>query len=239
MRAQFIFGGIMLKNIILSSSIILATVGAAQALTPAFPDGRPMSQVVDKESYLLNIVQQNRYIEAAISSAVRPIRLYDIDGDGLDQADLENVMNAARARVTAVRIQQWMPYDLNGDSKITRKEVEILERLQSERGSNRGHASEFDKADIDGDGTITLDELRSVDGGEFRAHMHAFGNVDTGGAMGLDANGDGKVTIEEATEAVKATFARFDTNGDGYIDAKEMSAAYAAVQNRRPRGQNF
>lgn len=232
----------MLKNIILSSSIILATVGAAQALTPAFPDGRPMSQVVDKDSYLLNIVQQNRYIEAAISSAVRPIRLYDIGGDGLDQADLDNVMNAARARVTAARIQQWMPYDLNGDGKITRKEVEITERLQNSGGRGSNGASRvngFEQADIDGDGVITLEELRTVEGGEHRAHMHAFGNLDTGGVMGLDANGNGKVTIEEATEAVKATFARFDTNGDGYIDAKEMSAAYAAVQNRRPRGQNF
>lgn len=198
-----------------------------------------MSQVVDKDSYLLNIVQQNRYIEAAVSAAVRPIRFYDIDGDGLDQADLDNVTNAARAQVAAMRMQQWARYDLNGDGKITRKEVEIIERLQnsnSGRGSNgEGNRNGFDRADIDGDDVITMDELRAVDGSELHGHMNSFGgSANIGGVMDLDKDKDGKVTVDEATEAVKTTFARFDTNGDGVIDTKEIAAAYNAVQNRRP-----
>lgn len=46
----------------------------------------------------------------------------------------------------------------------------------------------------------------------------------------FDANGDGKITEEEAPERMKANFAEIDANGDGGIDAEEFSA----IRRRRP-----
>ena len=37
----------------------------------------------------------------------------------------------------------------------------------------------------------------------------------------MDTNGDGKITLEEAPEQLKAGFQYIDTNGDGGIDVKE------------------
>lgn len=39
----------------------------------------------------------------------------------------------------------------------------------------------------------------------------------------MDANGDGKISRQEATDAAKARFAEMDKNGDGKITADEMT----------------
>ncbi len=45
-----------------------------------------------------------------------------------------------------------------------------------------------------------------------------------GNAMRSDANGDGRISREEAPDKLKESFDRIDTNGDGFIDASELSA---------------
>ena len=46
----------------------------------------------------------------------------------------------------------------------------------------------------------------------------------------LDANGDGKISKEEAAsnENVSTNFARYDVNGDGYIEKDEVVSANKA-----------
>ena len=41
--------------------------------------------------------------------------------------------------------------------------------------------------------------------------------------MDLDKDGDGKVSREEAPEQMRGFFANLDANGDGFIDAAEIS----------------
>ena len=50
----------------------------------------------------------------------------------------------------------------------------------------------------------------------------------------LDANGDGKISKEEAAanEGVSAQFSRYDVNGDGFIERDEVNAA-----NSPPAGE--
>lgn len=60
--------------------------------------------------------------------------------------------------------------------------------------------------------------------GAMFAHM---GGPEFGRGMrlkGLDANGDGAVTIEEALAKRAPLFSRIDTNGDGVIDSAEIEA---------------
>jgi collagen type III alpha len=47
-----------------------------------------------------------------------------------------------------------------------------------------------------------------------------------------DANGDGKISKEEAPDRLKENFDRFDANGDGFIDDMEARRA----SGRRPDG---
>ncbi|QDT35457.1 EF-hand domain-containing protein [Thalassoglobus polymorphus] len=50
--------------------------------------------------------------------------------------------------------------------------------------------------------------------------------------MELDADGDGKLSKEEAPERMQQIFDRIDTNGDGFADAEEFAAMRAARKNR-------
>lgn len=229
----------MLKRVLISSVAILATAFCANATgVGGRPDGGPQRTYVD--SYLTNIITNQRYLEAAISQAVQPIRLYDLDGDGLDQNDIDAVANSGRAQAVAMRMQQWVRYDLNLDGKITKKEVELTNRLMNggRGGNGDGNLESFARADLNGDGVITWDELVNAQGDgpdNYARHLGRMGNVE--GIMSLDQNGDGKVTVEEATNAVKAAFASFDQNGNGVLEQDELRKA---IQSRNPnRGVPF
>lgn len=46
----------------------------------------------------------------------------------------------------------------------------------------------------------------------------------------LDSNGDGKVTVDELPEGLKARMTGADTNGDGTLSAAELTAAFAKMR---------
>ena len=49
----------------------------------------------------------------------------------------------------------------------------------------------------------------------------------------LDANGDGKITLEEAPDYLKSRFSSIDSNGDGSINASELTAALKKMKKPR------
>jgi Ca2+-binding EF-hand superfamily protein len=51
--------------------------------------------------------------------------------------------------------------------------------------------------------------------------------------MRADADGDGKISLEEAPPQMKKNFARLDTNGDGYLDRSELEAWAKRIQQRQ------
>lgn len=51
--------------------------------------------------------------------------------------------------------------------------------------------------------------------------------------MQFDADGDGKISLEEAPERMKESFAELDANGDGFADAEEFAARRALRQRQR------
>ena len=51
--------------------------------------------------------------------------------------------------------------------------------------------------------------------------------------MRADADGDGKISQEEAPPQLKKHFARLDTNGDGYLDRSELEAWAKRIQKRQ------
>jgi len=49
----------------------------------------------------------------------------------------------------------------------------------------------------------------------------------------MDTNGDGKITMAEAPEQLKTSFALVDRNGDGGIDVKEAQVIADYNNNRQ------
>jgi len=111
------------------------------------------------------------------------------------------------------RTAHIMTLDLDGDGWITRAEAE------------KAAAARLDKADTDGNGTLSLPEMQAraqADAAERSARKFAR----------LGANGDGQIGKDEMQGAKRAgrvdrMFDRIDANGDGVLDAGELASARA------------
>ncbi len=59
--------------------------------------------------------------------------------------------------------------------------------------------------------------------------------------MQWDADGDGRITREEAPDFMKDRFERMDTDGDGFVDSDEVEAMAERMGRgrggRRPGGE--
>ncbi|MCB2109812.1 MAG: histidine kinase [Defluviimonas sp.] len=113
--------------------------------------------------------------------------------------------------------------DADGDGKITAEELKAF-RLSRSAG-----------LDADGDGLITGQELAD--------HMVAtmkpgIEKMAAERIEMLDADGDGKVSVDEALMPPMQTriFAMLDSDGDGAMSQAEVDAARAKMQDRQGRG---
>jgi Ca2+-binding EF-hand superfamily protein len=103
----------------------------------------------------------------------------------------------------------------------------------------------FEKLDLNHDGFLDPKELMSPlqakiaqESGPAIRPGKQFGKKRNGEhmiqmIMRADANGDGKISLEEAPPQLKKHFARLDTNGDGYLDRSELEAWAKRMQKRQ------
>lgn len=120
-------------------------------------------------------------------------------------------------------------HDADGDGRLSRSELpeEIRDRLMA--------------ADADGDGALTPEELRAArprrgsDGGDLSPEERRARMMER-----MDANGDGKITLDELPERLREAMKEADTNGDGVLSAEELDRAREAMGERwrdRPGGR--
>lgn len=124
--------------------------------------------------------------------------------------------------------------DANGDGKLSADEL-----------AKAGDA--LKTLDRNNDGVLTPDELAPPGGpgAMARPGTPPQGQPDNQFARAMlerikeaDANGDGKLSKDEAPERMKENFDRIDTNGDGFIDKAEAERMFGRLQQQRPQDGN-
>ena len=112
-------------------------------------------------------------------------------------------------------VRRLLENDADGDGRLVREE--LPEQMQGR----------FDRLDANQDGVIDDDELKQLS------------QRGRGGMMSrlfaADADGDGRISREEAPERMERSFDRMDSNGDGFIDEEEIERMRKRFQNRQPQ----
>lgn len=173
---------------------------------------------------------------------------FDSDKDGIieagdadpmadDVARYEREMSREQILVNEKRMLQ-MPsthskagtveqYDLDGDAIVTLAEF------------HAGRDAQYAAMDENGDGGVTEDEYTNEFENRVDAALAAFrkGSVDQAYVRfgALDGDGDKSMTFREYQNSGHRTFARWDTDGDGYVTLEEADPAPEAGFNPAQR----
>lgn len=102
--------------------------------------------------------------------------------------------------------------DTDGNGMLSRQEAAALPMI----------AKHFDEIDANGDGQVTMEELRAFHEKHRAAAMAAHFKK-------IDIDGDGRISKAEAQANAPRLFAHFDqldANGDGFITPEELQAAH-------------
>lgn len=167
----------------------------------------------------------------------------DQDGAGLTKESYERNTVRRKAISRSQFIAQRLRHDLNNDGDISQDEVVISELPSAnELGPSPDRqrlipptpelrqmrlkklVAEIMRNDIDGNGVITFEELRAQAEAfavRFDAHARAKQII----PQGIDANGDGVITVTEWDVLVFAEFQKIDTDGNGQLSSSELEAA--------------
>jgi Ca2+-binding EF-hand superfamily protein len=143
----------------------------------------------------------------------------DINKDGkIDREEYRDMLLSLRESFGSIS-GRFAEIDKNGDGKISMEEFNGPEAI-------------FARIDANGDGAITKDEAS-----KFQPGLGTGAGMFAQRILGMDRNGDGKVSREEFT-GQPANFDRFDTNKDGFISRDELPGV-AGAGNATPATAPF
>ena len=161
-------------------------------------------------------------IERMASYVAQVFQQIDVNGDGLEQQEIDRAIQKVNAQRRSQIISQYLRYDLDGNFEITADEVvsAALDRgltaSQTGEGTNRAKRRQEEalkkimRDDQNGDGVITLDELKTVKIDTERRDR-SLSHVGIAQALlAFDQTGDGRVTQIEAFAALSQAFANDD-----------------------------
>ena len=153
---------------------------AAQA-SPVLPDTLLRSIKADPASYLDSVT----LLIASYGGA-----------DGISQEQVDTSLALVRAKARTAAIVPLIGADLDADGTVTREEVVVAEDAASASGRGKLERA-FQAADVDGNAMVTPVELTDYGMAASMAAYSPAAMAKVKVLMGFDADGDGKVTLNE------------------------------------------
>lgn len=171
----------------------------------------------------------------------------DLQGSGITSAVREALASLPQAQHRGRLLGEALAFDLDGDGRLTRQELMLALGGRARRyihangvkmkPNDEQIAAQLDKlvserlkADRDGDGVLTLDELIQDAKADARKTSFAAGRLVP---QEFDKDKDGTVTRAEFLAVVERLLARIDANGDGSLDLSESVRANAWQREAR------
>ena len=177
-----------------------------------------------------------------------------LDTTGNDYVTQDEFVAAAKRRFAKL--------DRNGDGKLTPDELRFGRGWKGGNGATQGSgkgaafaAQRFEKLDANHDGFVTADEYVAAATALFRQFDTAGNGKVTAAEIEaapktqeralhvasrmvkrMDTDGDGTVSKDEFLAAAKTRFSKLDKNGDGFIDANEVSGRRWSGQGHGNQG---
>ncbi|MDD5456294.1 MAG: EF-hand domain-containing protein [Candidatus Margulisbacteria bacterium] len=132
-----------------------------------------------------------------------------------------NDISSSASDMAARMWSQMLKNDTDGDSKLSRTEMEQMAANMpaSKSGEGPGMDQMFAEADTDGDGSISKDEFASM----MKNHKPPEGAGGKGGPGG-EGGVQGGASAATSSKSLSKAFSAIDTNQDGKISQQELEA---------------
>ncbi|MGV8985002.1 MAG: EF-hand domain-containing protein [Cypionkella sp.] len=121
--------------------------------------------------------------------------------DGITEEQVAGSVALVRAKARVSAIVGLIGADLDGDGTVTREEITLTEAAAS-AAARRKLEKVFVAADVDGDATVSVEELSDFGAMAAMSAISPAQMAQTKVLMGFDADGDGKVTLNEVREGL-------------------------------------
>ena len=182
---------------------------------------------------LERMLQRAKSREQYLASVLAPLRRFDLNQNGLEEAELDVLDATSVAQSRAYGMKNILGFDLNWDGRVTRDEVRNAVIGMEIVSNRRSPGAELDDrvnkqvnrimaADGNGDDIITIDEMRDYQARVNKDDGHSRTSL-ARSLLALDPNKDGRLTADELIKLATETFARYDTNGDEILSHEEVA----------------
>ena len=222
--------------LLLSTAFVFSSYAYAQAVES--------QKAIDIPEPLYQYISSGiRYPEQFVSHLLMQIRQNGRDQHSIDQTDIDAAREKRLIEEKRRKVQSYLLYDMNFDGQVTRDE--IAQTLQNNDKPNNPDLSDhlekqisgFMKADIDGNGIISLSEMSTLDEKNSTRRTRRLDEFED--LLKLDPNKDGKLTVQELEKIARETFDKIDINKDGIASVDElkplMKMRQANLVTRIPR----
>ncbi|WP_158914454.1 EF-hand domain-containing protein [Caulobacter sp. S45] len=182
---------------------------------------------VSSADFLFENITQGQTREGFVMSVMSPLRRADRSGDGLDRTDIAYLAQQEAAQRRAQRFMEVLRYDLNGDLRVTRAEIETAQPSYARRPAGYVQTMAdrlMDRYDQNHHGVIDIHEIVTAQDTGNYWEDHERTRLEQ-----LLSLGGNRLTAAALERIAEKSFDSVDTDHNGTISEDEYKAVRARI----------